>query len=357
MLNAFKLKEFDLTPVLEGWKDGPMFLGDSKKDMPVEEWLEKIKEGCVQRGVPEEYWYKVGQHFMGPKALGRLAELKQVITKVHGGKYRWTWRKFKVAMMNMGWTIDKDKKETIKVQGKGSGLWFMKKKDTMIETPDKSDVASVKSNKSDGAESGSGKKTLSRSNSTWFAKKTLVEEPEEEEPVVVSKKDVPRTTGRPTVARSTTVAFWPARANKDEKEEKELPPRPGHQKARSDTTIATVSKKGKAVDRSGSADQLQEHSSTEVVKEAQAPAWLLNACTALEYITSEHPKAMSIISAILITAGSIPSIPAIAAGAGGAVLASSAAHAIGAIAVGVGQALSAGVAHNQKKEGSSSEQH
>ena len=82
----------------------------------------------------------------------------------------------------------------------------------------------------------------------------------------------------------------------------------------------------------------------------EAPAWLLNACTALEYITSEHPKAMSIISAILITAGSIPAIPAIAAGAGGAVLASGAAHAIGAIAVGVGQALNAGVQHQQKKQ-------
>jgi hypothetical protein len=32
----------------------------------------------------------------------RLDELKQVIVKVHGGKYRWTWKKFKVAMMNMG---------------------------------------------------------------------------------------------------------------------------------------------------------------------------------------------------------------------------------------------------------------
>ena len=69
------------------------------------------------------------------------------------------------------------------------------------------------------------------------------------------------------------------------------------------------------------------------------PIWLLNACAALDYITSEHPKVMSIISAILITAGSIPAIPAIAAGAGGAVLASSAVQAAGAIAIGLGQAL------------------
>jgi flagellar biosynthesis component FlhA len=71
----------------------------------------------------------------------------------------------------------------------------------------------------------------------------------------------------------------------------------------------------------------------------QAPTWLLNACQALEYLTSEHPKVMSTISAILITVGSIPALPAVAAGAGGAVLASAGAHAAGAIAVGVGSLL------------------
>ena len=45
---------------------------------------------------------------------------------------------------------------------------------------------------------------------------------------------------------------------------------------------------------------------------------------------------MSTLSAILITVGSIPAIPAIAGGAGGAILASGAAHAAGAVAVGVG---------------------
>lgn len=50
---------------------------------------------------------------------------------------------------------------------------------------------------------------------------------------------------------------------------------------------------------------------------------------------------MSTLSAILITAGTLPAIPAISAGAGGAVLASGAAHAVGAIAVGVGSWLKA----------------
>jgi hypothetical protein len=42
------------------------------------------------------------------------------------------------------------------------------------------------------------------------------------------------------------------------------------------------------------------------------------------------------MGAILIAAGTIPNIPIIAAGAGGAVLASGTAHAVGAIAVGLG---------------------
>lgn len=71
MLNAFKIKPFDLEPIFAEWKDAPVFSGNPKKDLPVEQWLEKIREGAVARGVPEEYWYKCAQHFMGPKAIAR----------------------------------------------------------------------------------------------------------------------------------------------------------------------------------------------------------------------------------------------------------------------------------------------
>jgi hypothetical protein len=50
---------------------------------------------------------------------------------------------------------------------------------------------------------------------------------------------------------------------------------------------------------------------------------------------------MNTLSAILIVAGSIPALPAISAGAGGAVLASGAAHAVGAIAVSIGTMIKA----------------
>jgi NADPH:quinone reductase-like Zn-dependent oxidoreductase len=85
-----------------------------------------------------------------------------------------------------------------------------------------------------------------------------------------------------------------------------------------------------------------------------APVWLLNAVGALDFLTNEHPKAMSVLSAVLITVGSIPAIPAISAGAGGAILASGAAHAIGAIAVGLGQALGSTVKNAQQQNNSES---
>lgn len=71
MLDAFKIKPYDLEPVFTTWTDGPKFNGNPKKDMPVDEWLDKIKAGCEERKIPEEYWYKVAQHFMGPKAKAR----------------------------------------------------------------------------------------------------------------------------------------------------------------------------------------------------------------------------------------------------------------------------------------------
>ena len=49
--------------------------------------------------------------------------------------------------------------------------------------------------------------------------------------------------------------------------------------------------------------------------EAQAPLWLLNACSALDFLTSEHPKVMTTLSAVLITVGSLPALPGISTAA------------------------------------------
>jgi len=90
-----------------------------------------------------------------------------------------------------------------------------------------------------------------------------------------------------------------------------------------------------------------------IVNATQAPAWLLNATNALDFLTSEHPQAMSVLSAILITFGSLLAIPAISAGAGGAVLASGVVQAVGAIAVGIGQALGKSVKYQSQNQGNS----
>jgi hypothetical protein len=87
----------------------------------------------------------------------------------------------------------------------------------------------------------------------------------------------------------------------------------------------------------------------------QAPEWLLGAQGALEHLTSEYPKAMTTIAAILVTAGSIPALaasggtaafaPLLAASHGGqaaiALLSAPAAQAAGAIALGLGNWIKA----------------
>ena len=71
------------------------------------------------------------------------------------------------------------------------------------------------------------------------------------------------------------------------------------------------------------------------------PLWLLQTCLSLETLTSEYPRTMSVVGAVLITLGSIPAIPAVSAGAAGAFLASTTAHALGSVALGLGSLIAA----------------
>jgi hypothetical protein len=174
---------------------------------------------------------------------------------------------------------------------------------------------------------------LSRSNtiSRMFTK-DIVAEPEPE---------------RPIVARAATLPFWPTRKNSmgisDDGPERPLP-----RKAKSEGAVLSQMQTSKALPSlPTSGDSESAGSSTIVcssffvlaISTVRAPAWLLNAATALDFLQNEHPKVMSTLSAILIVAGTLPTLPVIGAGAGGAILASSTAHAVGAIAVGVGSWL------------------
>lgn len=102
ILSAFKIKPLELEPIFESWKDAPVFQGKPKKDLPVDEWLNVMKAGCVQRKLPRDYWHKVAYHYLGKNAKARLDEVKRVMRNMHGGKYKWNWKTFKIAMRNMG---------------------------------------------------------------------------------------------------------------------------------------------------------------------------------------------------------------------------------------------------------------
>ncbi|KAK0475519.1 hypothetical protein IW261DRAFT_1645981 [Armillaria novae-zelandiae] len=283
VLDAFKLKSYDLEPVYTAWENPPTFFGDGR-DESINDWLKKVKDGCQERNVAQKY--------MGEKAKARLDELKVVMRKVHGGNYRWNWQKFKIAMRNLEWHIDVAATTTIKVHTKASGHWWTTRKKDGPESPITpiteepiSDLQMVSKEKE-------GKK--------------------ERPSLSASAKSVTGGFLRPLRRASTSDVI-----------------RPQLQKTKPDLSVSLPSPT-----RSSTTDQT-------VTTVANAPIWLLNATHALDFLTSEHPKVMTTISAILITAGSLPAIPAVAAGAGGAVLASGAAQAVGAIAVGLGSWLRA----------------
>ncbi|KAJ7071394.1 hypothetical protein C8F01DRAFT_1110377 [Mycena amicta] len=307
VLDAFKIKPFDLAPVYATWptSTGPRFLGDPKKDMPVDDWLKAIKAGCLEHHVPHEYRHTCAQHFMGDQARARFNELKNVMAQMHGGKYRWNWKKFKVAMRNMAC------RETEAVKVPSGPFWWLPGRNRS-------------KTESDGA-------------STFFDSEeaVLVEEPDSlpslsRSSTFMSIKSTSRE--RPGPTRSSTVSsFWPRHRNsKDvpaEEDQVVVAQRPATRQIKSDGSDVAPTKE---------LPPLPVAIASKDSNIVRAPAWLLNATRALDFLQNEHPKVMTTISAILIVAGSIPSLPAVAAGAGGAVLASSTAHAVGAIAVGIG---------------------
>lgn len=276
-------KPFDFEAAMAEWKDPapPVFKGNSKKDPVVDAWLDQIKAGCSERKIPKEYWHLVGQRSLGSKAKARFNEVDQVMMKMHDGKYKWNWKRFKVAMKNMGWDMDPKKVEAYKVASKPSGAWWI-----------------IGKEKSD-----------SESNPATNTEPKRVEPKRRQ---TSDTKPLP-----PTPTRRATMAAVPS------------PRRRG-----STMSVTSESKTSQEV----VSNQTPGGTVTTVTN---VPTWLLNATTALDFLTTEHPKVMTTLSAVLITVGSLPAIPALAGGAGGAFLASHAVQAAGAIAVGLGNLLKA----------------
>ncbi|KAI0270697.1 hypothetical protein BC834DRAFT_922568 [Gloeopeniophorella convolvens] len=327
MLDAFKLKEFDLEPVLSSWKNPPRFLGNPKKDPPVDTWLDQVKEGCLERKVPKEYWYKVAQHFLGDKARKRLDELKEVLRHLHGGSYRWDWKRFKTAMRNMGWDIDDKKTQSVKVESKPSGFWSIVGRDKS-EEPEVIEEKPIEKKKPFAIR----RATVSESPTS----EKPPQKPESEKPAPKRRTtwltrspsmsaDAPAETSKEIVkadaaSSSSTSSFWKL-----------------HHSSASSTPAATTA----STPTSSLVPTPAQTPGEVITTEAHAPLWLLNACGALDFLTTEHPKVMTTLSAVLITVGSLPALPALSAGAGGTILASHAVQAAGAIAVGVGNWLKA----------------
>ena len=100
MFDAFKVKPYDLEPVFVSWPDAPVFQGNAKDDPAL--WIKQIRAGCKERKVPKEYWHLVGMHYLGKKPKQRMDELGKVMMEMTGNKHCWDWRKFKIAMHNLG---------------------------------------------------------------------------------------------------------------------------------------------------------------------------------------------------------------------------------------------------------------
>jgi len=229
-IDALKIKPFDLEPIYDAWTSPPIFTGIAKQDPPVDSWLDEVKAGCIERKVPKEYWHKVAQHNLGPQARERVNELKLVMSKVHGGSYRWNWKRFKVAMKNMGWDMDPKKTEEIKVATRPSGLWWILGKD--------------------------------KDTSTGEDKKSL--------------KGSPPSTSKPLPPPPESVSLPPSRKNSSAVQPVSSSPRKTPSRKNSSAVQPVSSSPGTTPDDTpgGTVTSVQH-----------VPTWLLNACNALDFLT------------------------------------------------------------------------
>ena len=99
MLDALK-KPYNLEAVYTSWPDAPRYNGKSKEDPTI--WLAAVKAGCKERKVPKEFWHRVGMHFMGCRPRERLDQLETIMQQMTNRKNVWNWKKFKVAVQNLG---------------------------------------------------------------------------------------------------------------------------------------------------------------------------------------------------------------------------------------------------------------
>ncbi|KAI0069933.1 hypothetical protein K474DRAFT_1670589 [Panus rudis PR-1116 ss-1] len=322
VLDVFKPKSTDLEAVYKSWPEAPYYKGHPKKDGPIDIWLAIIKEGCKKRKVPKSLWPVVGEHYLKGKAKDRYLNVQKVMRNMHQGKYDFTWKRFKVAMRNMAWELPTDITQSYLVSIVSSGAWWIvdqiapgKKAEDVMPPPTTNTPFLVRTLK--GFSSGSSSSVTSASSASTVKPSTYKAKPEKSEE---SSKPVAKVSHPGVGASKPSNVVW-----KTEK----------------------VENPNKWSPKKLLAGKVKE------TKETKVPVWLLHVCHALDSVTEDHPKTISVLGAVILSLGAIPAMPAVQAGACGALLASPAAQVIGTAMTGVGSLLTGtGCVHASESESS-----
>ncbi|KAF7795736.1 hypothetical protein EIP86_006903 [Pleurotus ostreatoroseus] len=348
-------KPYDLEALYEAWKDAPVFDGKSPKPekgrFDINTWLDKIEEGCSSRKVPKDSWHKVAQHYLGKNACSRFLEVEKVLTNLHGGRFTWTWKTFRKTLASIRWDID-----TFKM------LSFQRVASTFRRIVRKTDDTTTKPNAAfspnamtkPNAPSTSIKVTTKSNASSTSTSPQPVLKRTSTLKGLISRSDTPSNSADKASEKVAT----PSRMFSISKESKPVPASVQSEKKRPPQEKES-SKKLKKDDASVKAKgsmkgQVYVPKPTDSAAEliVNAPLWLMETCISLEELTCEYPKTMSVLAAVLLTVGAIPTLPAVSAGAAGAFLASTTAHTIGSVAIGLGTLIAAqGQLQGEKAKG------
>jgi hypothetical protein len=149
----------------------------------------------------------------------------------------------------------------------------------------------------------------------------------------------PSTEVTKAVSSSTSSSKKSEPPKKEPKAPKEMPKEKEKDKPKKSNTPKKAGKAGKPFVLYTCRIRLNKFR-VDVVSEPPPP-WLSLVVESLKDLNSEYPLLMDAASAILVVLGSIPAIPAIAAGGAGPLLAGTAAKVLGSMAVSAGTFMSA----------------
>ncbi|KAI1795400.1 hypothetical protein LXA43DRAFT_1058543 [Ganoderma leucocontextum] len=314
MFSAFGIgtKPFDLVAALETWSTSapdhpvPEFKGKPKRkeDPTAEAWLDLVENGCTARHVPKTHWPDVAKHFMGKKPRGRVAEVEKVMRALHGEQWAWTWKNFRVAVLNMGWNIDEQKTREVKVERKATGLW-------RIVAGNKGDSASTTTSPAAAQTTGSKIVAPPRKSTLTDAKSNQPPSP-------------PAPSRKSTLLQKEKGKERDKPAEKDDKKKSDKEPKPKPPTPSRSSSLFSLP----ALPFPGLRRSAQPEPQTMLQKvSAQVPLWLLATTEALAALANDNPDVLTAVATVLVAVGTI-------SGGGTAAVA-----AIGEAAVVVGRAL------------------